>query len=212
MIPRFGRYTAFGIALVALSLVFGACGGNSSSGDAHPTPTSTLQPPTNSETTPADSTVSQAATDFSSIAAQLKTAIAQMDSITGELAGQLSGACVQQAILQFQEAANGQLQQLSEIMAALDAAGIDYSSADAEAAQNFNFSSVDEAIAAIAANTANIQSLLDQGQQALTELAAVWGGSGSEAYMATQQIWDQNASELNDALDNLNNAITAGCG
>jgi early secretory antigenic target protein ESAT-6 len=51
------------------------------------------------------------------------------------------------------------------------------------------------------------QGLLDEGKASLAKLAAVWGGSGSEAYQAVQQRWDNTAMELNNALQNLAQAV-----
>ena len=39
-------------------------------------------------------------------------------------------------------------------------------------------------------------------------LAAVWGGSGSEAYQAVQTRWDSASLELNNALQNLAQTIS----
>ena len=47
------------------------------------------------------------------------------------------------------------------------------------------------------------QKLLDEGKASLGALAAVWGGSGSEAYQAVQMRWDEASLELNNALQNL---------
>lgn len=51
------------------------------------------------------------------------------------------------------------------------------------------------------------QGLLDEGKASLAKLAAVWGGSGSEAYQAVQQRWDNTSMELNNALQNLAQAV-----
>ena len=45
--------------------------------------------------------------------------------------------------------------------------------------------------------------LLDEGKGSLAALAAVWGGTGSEAYQAVQMRWDSTSAELNAALQNL---------
>lgn len=49
--------------------------------------------------------------------------------------------------------------------------------------------------------------LLDEGKASLAALAAVWGGSGSEAYQAVQARWDSTSAELNAALQNLAQTI-----
>lgn len=41
----------------------------------------------------------------------------------------------------------------------------------------------------------------------LTSLASVWGGSSSEMYQALQQRWNTKSSTVNEALNNLANAI-----
>lgn len=41
----------------------------------------------------------------------------------------------------------------------------------------------------------------------LTTLASIWGGSSSEAYQALQMRWDNKSQTVNEALNNLANAI-----
>ncbi|KBS40701.1 early secretory antigenic target EsxA [Mycobacterium tuberculosis XTB13-249] len=48
--------------------------------------------------------------------------------------------------------------------------------------QQWNFAGIEAAASAIQGNVTSIHSLLDEGKQSLTKLAAAWGGSGSEAY------------------------------
>lgn len=66
--------------------------------------------------------------------------------------------------------------------------------------QQWNFAGIEAAASAIQGNVTSIHSLLDEGKQSLTKLAAAWGGSGSEAYQGVQQKWDATATELNNAL------------
>lgn len=63
--------------------------------------------------------------------------------------------------------------------------------------QQWNFAGIEAAASAIQGNVTSIHSLLDEGKQSLTKLAAAWGGSGSEAYQGVQQKWDatQRAAE-----------------
>lgn len=65
--------------------------------------------------------------------------------------------------------------------------------------QQWNFAGIEAAASAIQGNVTSIHSLLDEGKQSLTKLAAAWGGSGSEAYQGVQQKWDATATELNNA-------------
>lgn len=53
--------------------------------------------------------------------------------------------------------------------------------------QQWNFAGIEAAASAIQGNVTSIHSLLDEGKQSLTKLAAAWGGSGSEAYQGVQQ-------------------------
>lgn len=46
--------------------------------------------------------------------------------------------------------------------------------------QQWNFAGIEAAASAIQGNVTSIHSLLDEGKQSLTKLAAAWGGSGSE--------------------------------
>lgn len=41
----------------------------------------------------------------------------------------------------------------------------------------------------------------------LTTLASIWGGSSSETYQALQMRWDNKSQTVNEALNNLANAI-----
>ncbi|WP_079636349.1 WXG100 family type VII secretion target, partial [Mycobacteroides abscessus] len=41
----------------------------------------------------------------------------------------------------------------------------------------------------------------------LATLASIWGGAGSEAYQALQMRWDGKSQTVNEALNNLANAI-----
>ncbi len=70
------------------------------------------------------------------------------------------------------------------------------------------FRRIEAASSAIQGNVTSIHSLLDEGKQSLTKLAAAWGGSGSEAYQGVQQKWDATALELNNALQSLAQRIS----
>jgi len=69
--------------------------------------------------------------------------------------------------------------------------------------QSWNFAGIEAGSGAIQGAVQTTQSLLDEGKSSLAKLAAAWGGSGSEAYQAVQQRWDESSAELNDALKNL---------
>lgn len=71
----------------------------------------------------------------------------------------------------------------------------------------YNFHGIATGAGDIHSAVATTHGLLDEGKASLAKLAAVWGGSGSEAYQAVQQRWDNTAAELNSALQNLAQAI-----
>ncbi|QUR69432.1 WXG100 family type VII secretion target [Mycobacterium spongiae] len=71
----------------------------------------------------------------------------------------------------------------------------------------YNFAAIEATASAIQGNSTTIGSLLDEGKQSLTKLAAAWGGSGSESYQGIQRKWDATAQELNNSLVNLARAI-----
>lgn len=74
--------------------------------------------------------------------------------------------------------------------------------------QQWNFAGIEAAASTIQGNVSSIHSLLDEGKQSLTKLAAAWGGSGSESYQSVQQKWDDTAQELNNSLQNLARTIS----
>lgn len=69
--------------------------------------------------------------------------------------------------------------------------------------QSWNFAAIESAAGTIGAQSARSRALLDEGEASLSKLADVWGGSGSEQYLATQRRWDGASKELNAALQNL---------
>ncbi len=66
--------------------------------------------------------------------------------------------------------------------------------------QVWNFAGIEGGAGEIGSAVQRTDSLLDEGKSSLMALAAVWGGSGSEAYQAVQQRWDTTSAELNAAL------------
>jgi early secretory antigenic target protein ESAT-6 len=74
--------------------------------------------------------------------------------------------------------------------------------------QTWNFAGIEAASSTIQGNVNSIHSLLDEGKQSLTKLAAAWGGSGAEAYQGVQQKWDGTARELTQSLDSLARAVS----
>lgn len=74
--------------------------------------------------------------------------------------------------------------------------------------QKWNFSGIEAASSAIQGSVGTTQGLLDEGNTSLKNLAAVWGGSGSEAYQALQAGWDATSAELLTALRELANRIS----
>jgi 6 kDa early secretory antigenic target len=74
--------------------------------------------------------------------------------------------------------------------------------------QLWNFAGIEGGSSEIQGSVATTAGLLDEGKGSLASLAAVWGGSGSEAYQAVQTRWDSTANELNQALQNLAQTIS----
>jgi early secretory antigenic target protein ESAT-6 len=74
--------------------------------------------------------------------------------------------------------------------------------------QSWNFAGIEAGSSAIQGAVGQTQSLLEEGQQSLTRLAAAWGGSGSEAYQQVQQNWHTASDELNSSLKTLASTIT----
>ena len=74
--------------------------------------------------------------------------------------------------------------------------------------QLWNFAGIKGGSSEIQSSVSTTHGLLDEGKSSLGNLAAVWGGSGSEAYQAVQQRWDNTSAELNSALQNLAQTIS----
>jgi early secretory antigenic target protein ESAT-6 len=74
--------------------------------------------------------------------------------------------------------------------------------------QLWNFAGIEGGSSEIQGSVATTAGLLDEGKGSLASLAAVWGGSGSEAYQAVQTRWDSTSNELNQALQNLAQTIS----
>jgi early secretory antigenic target protein ESAT-6 len=74
--------------------------------------------------------------------------------------------------------------------------------------QLWNFAGIEGGSSEIQGSVQTTAGLLDEGKGSLAALAAVWGGSGSEAYQAVQMRWDSTSNELNAALQNLAHTIS----
>lgn len=74
--------------------------------------------------------------------------------------------------------------------------------------QHWNFAGIEAGSSEILGAFQATQGLLDDGKKSLTNLAAAWGGSGSDAYKAVQQRWDATANDLNSSLQNLARTIS----
>lgn len=74
--------------------------------------------------------------------------------------------------------------------------------------QLWNFAGIEGGSGEIQGSVATTAGLLDEGKASLGALAAVWGGSGSEAYQGVQMRWDEASLELNNALQNLASTIS----
>ena len=72
----------------------------------------------------------------------------------------------------------------------------------------YNFAGIEGGAGEIQAYVGATNGLLDEGKGSLAALAAVWGGSGSEAYQNVQMRWDSTSAELNSALQNLAQTIS----
>jgi early secretory antigenic target protein ESAT-6 len=75
--------------------------------------------------------------------------------------------------------------------------------------QLWNFAGIEGGSSDIQGAVATTHGLLDEGKASLGALASVWGGTGSEAYQGVQQRWDSTSAELNSALQNLAQTISA---
>jgi 6 kDa early secretory antigenic target len=74
--------------------------------------------------------------------------------------------------------------------------------------QSWNFGGIEAGAGSIASAVQATQSLLDEGKTSLGKLSEAWGGSGSEAYKAVQQNWDNTSAELNSSLQSLSQRIS----
>ena len=74
--------------------------------------------------------------------------------------------------------------------------------------QMWNFAGIESGSGEIMGAVGQTAGLLDEGRASLAALAAVWGGTGSEAYQQVQTRWDQTSTELNTALQSLAQTIS----
>ena len=74
--------------------------------------------------------------------------------------------------------------------------------------QKWDYAVIEAGSSAIQGSVGTTQGLLDEGNTSLKNLAAAWGGSGSEAYQAVQARWDATSAELNTRLRELANRIS----
>ncbi|WP_205874289.1 WXG100 family type VII secretion target [Mycobacterium camsae] len=74
--------------------------------------------------------------------------------------------------------------------------------------QHWNFAGIEVGASEILGYFQMAQGLLEDGKKSLTNLAAAWGGTGSESYQTVQQRWDNTANELNSSLQSLARAIS----
>jgi len=72
----------------------------------------------------------------------------------------------------------------------------------------YNFAGIEAGAGSIQGAVQTTHSLLDEGKESLTKLAAAWGGSGSDAYQNVQRRWDDASRELNEALQALSQRIS----
>ncbi|HEY0229260.1 MAG TPA: WXG100 family type VII secretion target [Mycobacterium sp.] len=74
--------------------------------------------------------------------------------------------------------------------------------------QSWNFGGIEAGAGTIAGAVQSVHGLLDEGGQSLAKLSEAWGGSGSDAYKAVQQNWDNTSKELNESLQQLSQRIS----
>ncbi len=74
--------------------------------------------------------------------------------------------------------------------------------------QAWDFGAIEGGAGEIGGIVARVGTLLNEGNASLAALQSVWGGSGSEAYLAVQTRWDNASLELNTALKQLGHAIS----
>lgn len=74
--------------------------------------------------------------------------------------------------------------------------------------QLWDFGAIEGGAGEVAGVVARVHGLLDEGAASLATLQSVWGGTGSEAYLAVQTRWDNASLELNTALQQLGHAIS----
>ena len=222
------RTGAIVAGVLSLTSLIVACGADTT--DQGESAATTPPPPVNAAPPiPTDAmALSEAAASFGAISSELKSSIAQVDSIAGDATMRMSGAsgtAAQAAFLRFREAANMQVQLLDQITSEIGQAGAaDPGSDDVGGQMEFGFSPVplgdpalvsasqcggsgfpgpDGAVASISGKASTINDLLDQGGKAVRKLAPVWGGFGSANYLTMQQRWDTTATELNASLRDL---------
>lgn len=71
----------------------------------------------------------------------------------------------------------------------------------------YNYAAIDGSASELGTAVVQTENLLEEGKGSLTALAAVWGGTSSEAYQAVQMRWDTASAELNAALKNLAHTV-----
>ena len=208
MVSTRHRYVGVVVAIASLAVVSAGCGNDRAAPNRSTTTQGTTPPPpANGEIATDAAALQAAATEFDAVSSELKSSIGAVDSDAGELTSQLqgpAGASAQAAFARFQEAATKQINQLNDIGGDVARAGVQY---EPPAGGSGALVTGDPALV-INGQIATIQGLLDQGGQAVRKLAAVWGGSGSDAYQVVQQRWDANADELNAALQDLSTKIS----
>jgi 6 kDa early secretory antigenic target len=74
--------------------------------------------------------------------------------------------------------------------------------------QKWDFGAIEGGAGEIGGAVARVGTLLEEGNASLAALQSVWGGGGSEAYLAVQTRWDNASLELNTALQQLGHAIS----
>jgi len=74
--------------------------------------------------------------------------------------------------------------------------------------QLWDFGAIEGGAGELGGIVARVEGLLQEGAASLASLQSVWGGSGSEAYLAVQTRWDNASTELNLALKQLGLTIS----
>lgn len=75
--------------------------------------------------------------------------------------------------------------------------------------QSWNFAAIEGGSQQILGSVTHLNTLIDESKAALAKCAAVWGGSGSDAFTAVTTRWNASMQDLATSGGALSNAISA---